>query len=110
MNKYLARKGDTQSVRETLDSFFQQRTATYERFAESSYLQDIQRDDLQMVAHYAAKLELLDYASELAGRYTDITMAEGDGGWTFHMAMVLEYLVTGNRALSPESRFKFWYD
>lgn len=110
LNKYLVRKGDTQSVRETLDSFFQQRIATYERYAESSYLQDIQRDDLQLVAHYAANLGMLDYAAELVGRYTDIMMAEGDGGWNFHISMALEYLVTGNRALSPEARFKFWYD
>ncbi|MCU0712546.1 MAG: DUF1583 domain-containing protein [Pirellula sp.] len=110
LNKYLVTKGDTQSVRETLESFFQQRTATYDRYAESPYLQEIQRDDLQLVAHYAAKLGMLDYASELAGRYTDITMAEGDGGWNFHISKALEFLVTSNRALSPESRFKFWYD
>ncbi|MFN7291720.1 MAG: DUF1583 domain-containing protein [Pirellula sp.] len=110
LNRYLVAKGDARSVRETLESFLEQRSATYERYSDSSYLQYLQGNDLQQLAHYAANLGMLDYAAELVGRYADIAKDERYGGATFHISMALEYLVTGNRALAPEARFKFWYD
>jgi tetratricopeptide (TPR) repeat protein len=110
LNKYLVAKGDTVSVRETLDSFLQQRASTYDRYSDSSYLQYLQRDDLQQLAHYASNLGMFDYAADLAGRYADLTSDERYGGSTFHISMALEHLVTSNRALSPEARFKTWYD
>ncbi|MCU0712328.1 MAG: DUF1583 domain-containing protein [Pirellula sp.] len=111
LNRYLMEIGDERSVRENYESALQSRTSAYARYSDSGYLQYLQRNDLANLAKSTAQLGLLDYTSELLGRYAD-TPFDGRYGYTPYnlLGPTMEYLVRARRNEPPMERYRAWFD
>jgi hypothetical protein len=109
LSRILIDQGEQNAVEDFLQTVLSTNAKRQMEYGSGSYALMQKRKDMAKLPNDCVEVGLDEYAIDLLGRFADLPKSQYDSNWD-QVPSPLAYAILKYRHLSPEQRYKLWYD